>query len=336
MVNARAAALAVVLSGLLAACDRSAEDPLPIVVESDVGPVPELAMLWAEGTVLATGSWPEAAYLGELDSPVSAIAVINGQLLAATDDGVIRQFTKVPVAAGGRLAATRRVQPGCRVEAMAGRDDRLWVLFRACEDQGLWLGAINPASLSLVMQRQLEADHGGPAAMALGDEHLFVMRSDPFELIRVRLSDLAPDGRVDLRQGARPAYGYGELLVVNELIWVIDRYRDHLIQVRPQGPGIELSRTFASMGMPGPVKSCQIDGERTQVYCLVGAAMYVVDPQPMRSRRLLVPAALSQAVPMDEGRLLLGAAGQSFVWDLGDATSAVVEHGLPDLIVPVR
>ena len=329
---ARLALWAVLMIGVLAACDPLGQEPVPDSADSAPKEAAASVMFWAHGREVATGPWPESSFRGELDSPVTALAVVNDQLLAGAEDGAIRQLIPVQVADGGRLAPSRRVQPGCRIEAMAGRARQLWVLYRACDDQSLHVALIQLPDLKLTAQRPLAPDHGGPVAMAIGQEHLFVLISDPFELTRLRLSDLTPEGRIDLRQGLRPAYGFGQLLFVDESLWVIDRYRDGLIQVRPQGLGIDVSRSFASLDIPGAIVAC--DAHQQQVYCLAGGALHALDPVSMRARRLHTASAQLDSLLVYGDRLMFGNSdGTLLLQTLSGEIEALTEQALPAHIV---
>jgi len=333
----RWALVAVLMMSLLAACDYGGQEALPDATEAAAEQDSRPLMLWAEGLEVATGPWPDVAYRAELESPVTALAVLNHQLLAATEDGVVRQLIPVQVADGGRLAPTRQVRLGCRIEAMIGQARSLWVSYRACSDESLNLAEMQLPDLKLIRQRELATDHVGPVSMALGEDHLFLLNSDPFELSRLRQADLTPVGRIDLRQGSRPSFGHGELLIVNELIWVVDHYRDHLVQVRPQTLTIKLTRSFASMEMPGRISSCRLAADQSHFYCLVGGALYLGNPQSMQARKIQAPTAASRFLLLaDQQQIILGATDRSLVLSLQDENEVRwVEQVLPDLIIPI-
>lgn len=333
---ARLALMAVLMMSALAACDHRAQEALPDAAEALAEQALPPLMLWAEGLEVATGPWPEVAYRAELESPVTALAILNHQLLAATADGVIRQLIPVQLAGGGRLAPTRQVRLGCRIEAMTGQRRCLWVAYRACSDGSLHVAQMQLPGLKLIRQREMATDRVGPVTMALGEDHLFLLNSDPFELSRVHQADLAPAGRVDLRQGSRPSFGHGELLIVNGMIWVVDQYRDHLVQVRRQALTIELIRSFASMDMPGRISKCRLSPSQSKIYCLAGGNLYVVNPHSMRGRKVQAPVAASRFMALGDQQVILGAIDRSLVLSLQDENEGRwVEQALPDLIFPI-
>ena len=318
----------LVLIGLLAACaEQSAEPPMPLAASEP----PASTLFWAVDRHLSTGSWPEPSHWGEQEAAATAIAVVNERLLFGTEIGLVQQLTPIEVAAGGRLAPTRRVQLGCQIKAMVGADSELWALFRPCAGDELHLAALRLPALSILTERSMGRDHGGPVALAKMGNHLFVMRSDPFELLRVRLADLVIDGQLDLRQGARPAYGYGELLVVDELLWVIDRYADRLIQVRPQGPGLDFSRTFASFDLPGAIGGCRAG--QGSVYCLAGSSVYALEAGSLRARLLYTAHSRLQSLLVDGASLLIADSDRTLRLDLQSGeVNEVASHPLPSLI----
>ncbi len=201
---------------------------------------------------------------GNLDYIPSALAMGEGALWALSESGKLMRINKSTLA----VEATIDISGGPRDVAVAG--GAVWVATDPNSAGKPSLLRFDPETQQLLGTTEVGNDNDQVSELAVTETAVYALIENGFGVARIAADTGAVEKTV--RLGAAGGYGYGEISVWGDALWVLDTYSDKLMRLNATSLEEEVGESVSSdldgdlAAGSDKVYATSLDGEKAVVF----------------------------------------------------------------------